>query len=401
MYEKQFAAIFHTKRWGYIEASTKAGKTTACMIWLIEKAITGKAEQNFWWIAPVYSQAAIAFRRFKYAMRAWNCETTESPMKIPLPNGATIWFKSAENPDNLYGEDVHAAVLDEASRMREAAFHAIRSTLTATRGPARLIGNVKGRQNFFYRGCRNAESGSVDSEYHKITAYDAAEAEVITYEEIESAKRDLPDNVFRELYLCEPSDDGGNPFGMADIEQCIAPLSDKPPAWWGWDLAKSVDWCVGIALDENGATCQIERFQKPWMETVAIILEKTGKTPAFVDSTGVGDPILEQLQAKSNNFEGYKFTSASKQQLMEGLAMAIQQRKITFPDGIIKRELLDFEYEHTRTGVRYSAPSGLHDDTVCALALAQRRRTQPIEGMAILEYYKREYEKQQAAEAKK
>jgi hypothetical protein len=55
---------------------------------------------------------------------------------------------------------------------------------------------------------------------------------------------------------------------------------------------------------------------------------------------------------------------------MEGLAKAIQERKITFPDGPIKDELESFEYEFSRTGVKYSAPSGLHDDCVCSLALA-------------------------------
>jgi hypothetical protein len=55
---------------------------------------------------------------------------------------------------------------------------------------------------------------------------------------------------------------------------------------------------------------------------------------------------------------------------MEGLAVAIQQREITFPEGPITNELNAFEYEYTRTGVRYSAPEGMHDDCVMALALA-------------------------------
>ena len=55
---------------------------------------------------------------------------------------------------------------------------------------------------------------------------------------------------------------------------------------------------------------------------------------------------------------------------MEGLAVAIQQRQIAFPEGVIVNELQAFEFEYTRTGVRYTAPSGLHDDAVCALALA-------------------------------
>ena len=68
--------------------------------------------------------------------------------------------------------------------------------------------------------------------------------------------------------------------------------------------------------------------------------------------------------------EGLKFTSQSKQQLMEGLATAIQQARIGFPDGVIVNELEVFEYQFTSNGVRYSAPSGFHDDCVMALALA-------------------------------
>ena len=104
---------------------------------------------------------------------------------------------------------------------------------------------------------------------------------------------------------------------------------------------------------------------------------------ALVDSTGVGDPIVEMLQKHvGNRIEGYTFNQGSKQKLMEGLAVAIQQRTITFPDGPIRQELQEFEYEYTRSGVRYSAPEGFHDDCVCALALAvmhaQRSRTMVV-----------------------
>jgi hypothetical protein len=58
---------------------------------------------------------------------------------------------------------------------------------------------------------------------------------------------------------------------------------------------------------------------------------------------------------------------------MEGLAVAIQQGAVHFPDGPIVSELNAFEYEYTRTGVRYGAPHGMHDDCVCALALAVMR----------------------------
>jgi hypothetical protein len=47
---------------------------------------------------------------------------------------------------------------------------------------------------------------------------------------------------------------------------------------------------------------------------------------------------------------GYKFTQQSKQMLMEGLAVAIQQNEIHYPDGVIVSELESFVCEHTPAG---------------------------------------------------
>jgi hypothetical protein len=285
--------------------------------------------------------------------------------------GRMIWFKSADKPDGLYGEDVYAAVVDEASRCKEEAWHAVRSTLTATRGPVRIIGNVKGRKNWAYQLARKAESGAPGMTYAKITARDAIVGGVISQTEVEDARQILPADVFRELYEAEPSDDGGNPFGLAAIRARVGPLSTLPPERWGVDLAKALDWTVAIGLDHNGAVCRFERWQGPWDVTTAKLVALLGTQPALIDSTGVGDPIVERLQATpGHNIAGYQFTAPSKQRLMEGLAVAIQQGELTYPDGPIVQELECYEYEYTRTGVRYTAPEGLHDDCVCALALA-------------------------------
>lgn len=371
LYEKQREALFCPERYAICEATTKSGKTVGCMAWLTEQAlIHGGPGRNFWWVAPIFPQAKIPYRRIKRGLPHDMYQANETELTLTLPNGAVLWFKGADKPDSLYGEDVYAAVIDEASRCKEEAWHAVRSTLTATRGPIRIIGNVKGRKNWAYHLARKAEAGEPGMRYSKITAADAVEAGILSADEVEDARRHLPDAVFRELYMAEPSDDGGNPFGIKAIGECVAPLSSAEPVAWGYDLAKSVDWTVGIALDAERRVCRFERFQAPWQETMARIRRNTGNTSALVDSTGVGDPILEALQRGGGNYEGYKFTSTSKQQLMEGLAVAIQRQEIRYPAGPIVAELEAFEYEYTRTGVHYSAPEGLHDDCVCALALA-------------------------------
>jgi hypothetical protein len=375
----QLDAIFNDSRYGIIEASTKSGKTAACLVWIIEQALQGKSGQDFWWIAPVYGQAKIAFRRLKAGLPREALQANESELTLTLINGARIVCKSAEKPDNLYGEDVFAAVFDEASRAREEAWHALRSTLTATIGKLRVIGNVKGRKNWAYKLARKAEAGEPGMSFAKITAYDAIDAGILYESEIEDARRQLPDNVFRELYLAEASDDTAKPFGLAAIRDCITPMSNQKPVCFGLDLAKSVDWTCLIGLDAKRNVCVFERFQKSWLDTTETIRRIVGNVACLTDSTGIGDSILESLQKdRRQNFEGFKFTSVSKQQIMEGLAVAIQTQKIGFPEGTIANELESFEYEFSRTGVRYSAPSGSHDDTVCALALANFHKPKPV-----------------------
>jgi hypothetical protein len=388
-YPKQQEAIFdckdkagHPARYGMIEASTKAGKTRGCIAWLAEQAIIGGRDgRNYWWVAPVYAQAEIAYRRMKRALRktGFLARTNDGDLKLTLKNLAVIWFKTGEKPDNLYGEDVYAAVIDEASRVRPESFHAVRSTLTFTGGPVRCIGNVKGRKNWFYELCRKAEHGEPGYSYHKMTAWDAVAGGVFPESEILDAERALPAHVFRELYLAEPSDDGGNPFGLSAIRGCIGSMSDEMPFAMGVDFAKSIDWTVVHALDKAGRTCGHERWQAPWKITTPRVKDLVGQVPTLADRTGVGDPIVEELQMANMRLEGFLFTASSKQEIMVGLASAIQKGEVEFPPGVIVDELECFEYEYTRTGVRYTAPEGYHDDCVIALALAveQRRRLMP------------------------
>lgn len=369
IYNYQRAILDSEARFTVTEASTKVGKTASHIIWLFEQALTLKENQSVWWVAPVYSQAEIAFNRMRAQVSDKNFfKANETKLKLTLPTGSHIQFKSAEKPDNLYGDDVYAAVFDEFTRAREESWYALRSTLTATNGKCKFIGNVKGKKNWGYRMAQRAKSGEPNFEHFKITAYDAAAEGLLTMDEIEQAKRDLPEAVFKELYLAEAAEDGSNPFGLAYINQCTYPLSTQPAVCYGVDLAKSSDWTVIIGLDRNGAVCHVDRFQKDWRQTTITILNLPNAQLA-IDSTGVGDPIGEDI-ARIRDVELFKFTSNSKQQIMEGLALAIQQRLITFPEGHIKDELEQFEFEFTRTGVKYSAPTGLHDDCVCALALA-------------------------------
>ena len=379
VYNYQRNIIDSPSRFTVTEASTKTGKTASHIIWLFEQplALRLRPGQSCWWVAPTFGQAEMAFNRMRRQVDNPNFFTANlTKLTLTYPTGAEIHFKSAERPDNLYGDDVYACVFDEFTRAREEAWYAIRSTLTKTNGKCKFIGNVKGKKNWGYRLAQKAKGGEPNFAYFKITAYDAVKEGLITEAEVEQAKRDLPDNVFKELYLAEPSEDGSNPFGYDHIKRQLRGVSHHAPVVYGVDLAKSVDYTVILGLDVHGMVTRIERFQMDWQQTITKIMEVVSNVPTLIDSTGVGDPIVEGLQKFRTNIEGFKFGSVSKQQIMEVLAAGIQQGKTSVIEGVHRSELESYEFEFTRSGVKYTCPSGMHDDTVCAHALAFHKFTQ-------------------------
>lgn len=387
LYPYQKDILNSPARFTCTEAATKVGKTASHIIWLFEKALVCKENQSVWWIAPTFSQAKIAYDRMKVQISDKDFfKANDTNLTLTLPTKAIMHFKTGEKPDNLFGEDVYAAVVDEASRCRQEAWFALRSTLTSTGGACKFIGNVKGKKNWFHKLCMRAKAGQ-DAEYayFKITAYDAAAAGMKTkdgrpfLEEVEAAKRDLPENVFNELYLAEASEDGSNPFGMKHIAACCEPeLSRQESVCYGIDLARKVDYVSIIGLDKLGYMSHYNNFTKmSWPHTIDTIKYLPSR-PMAMDSTGVGDVVLSQVELIHSEVEGYIFTQASKQRLMEGLAIGLQSRRLHIADdgnvingtGKLRHQLEQFEITYTRTGVTYSAPEGDHDDDVCGLALA-------------------------------
>jgi hypothetical protein len=209
--EYQKRILFSSARFTITEASTKAGKTYSHIMWLYGKAHELKIanNHNYWWVAPVYNQAKIAFKRMRrYLSPTGLYRFNESNLIIICPNGAEIHFKTAEKPDNLYGEDVYACVFDEAPRARPEAWYALRSTLSSTEAPCKLIGNFGGLSNWVHK-LKDKSKNDPEYEYFKITCWDAVSAGILSKQEVEQAKKDLPSKIFKELYEAEASEDDG------------------------------------------------------------------------------------------------------------------------------------------------------------------------------------------------
>ena len=336
------------------------GKSELSQIKIVKTATFG---QQIAYITPTYKLAKVFFTKLSTLLPFPN---NISDLRITFPNGGSVEFFTGERLDNLRGRKFHGVIVDEAAfipNLEDGWLNSIRPTLTDYKGWAWFLSTPRGRNFFNSLYLKGGEEGWAS---FKFTTYDNP---YLDKEEIDEAKRQLPAAVFEQEYLANPMENAANPFGSEYIRRCIKPLSNLPVACYGIDLAKSYDWTVIVGLDANGDVCYFERFQKDWHQTKQEIIRLERK-PILLDSTGVGDPIFEDLQRTGMNVQGLKFTQNSKQQLMIGLQTAIQQNKIGYPDGHIVNELEVFEYQFTASGVKYSAPSGFHDDCVMGLALA-------------------------------
>jgi hypothetical protein len=352
------------KRFNVLDCGRRWGKSKLSVNLLVEGALEGYPVGYF---APQYKLLEGTFKECHNALEQV-IKRKHDQQFIELVTGGIIEFWSLDNPNAGRSRKYKVAIVDEAAFVKdlwEAWTQSIRPTLTDLKGGAWFMSTPKGKNDFYKLWMRGQTGEEGWASWQMPTSTNP----FIDISEIYSAEKDLPALAFKQEYLAEFNDNVANPFGFQFIKQCTMPMSSEPAVCYGVDLAKSFDWTVIIGLDRFGQVSYLERFQKDWNITKQIVTQLP-KAPIKVDSTGVGDPIVEDLQRQRPNVFGFKYSASSKQQLMEGLQSAIHQRKVGFPEGVITKELESFEYEYTRTGVRFNAPTGMHDDCVNALALA-------------------------------
>lgn len=361
-HEGQKQVLNCSKRFIVLQCGRRWGKSLIAQIISIFYLLKGKRVA---YITPTY-QLATNFFDVLVKLLPKIVKTNRSELSIVYGSGLMKFF-TAEKLDNLRGYKFHVVIIDEAAMIRnlkDGWEQAVRPTLTDYKGRAYFISTPRGFDYFQSLVQKKDDNWAT---FH----FNTYENPYIPKEEIEEAKRSLPNAVFEQEYMANPMQNADNPFGSDNIRKCITELSDKPVLYWGIDLAKSVDYTVIIGLDENGKVAQFERFQQSWGMTKQRIINVCNiGGNGLIDQTGVGDPIVEELEIENPNLRGFKFTAQSKQDLIKGLMSSIAQQKIKFPKGEITNELETFEYRYTPNGTKYAARDGFHDDCVMALALA-------------------------------
>ena len=376
----------HPARFRVVDIGRRGGKTELAENEVIKRAVDKPSIQYpYWLVAPTFRQVkAINWTRLKILLKPDNeWKFNEQELYAEHPRfGTRIELKGADNEESLRGVGLSGVVLDECSTIKANVWpEIIRPMLADRQGWALFISTPKGR-NWFYdlfiKGFGNDKNW-------KSWKFPTSVNKYINKEEIEQAKKDMSERLYRQEFLAEFLDDETGVFKR--VRSCIVGDLINPIIGRfyviGIDLAKSEDFTVLTVIDsKTREVVAFERFQNiDWREQkirIQILAARYNNALCVIDASGVGDPIVEDLQNAGVSLyynegkPGFKFTNESKCKLIEQLAIAIEQRQITFPNiEVLVSELMNYEYSITDNGrITYSAPSGKHDDCVISIALA-------------------------------
>ena len=372
------------------------GKTVGCVNEVAKFAWEhpgSETENVSWWCAPTYNQALKAMNLManNFAPAIKNVRRAVGQMQITWKNGSVTSFQSTERYDNLRGEGVKFMVLDEAAMMPRAAWETVlRPMLTDTMGRALLISTPRGK-NWFYAMYKRGEDAE-QADYESFS-FPTISSPYIADSEVYEAQETLPEDVFAQEYGGAFLEEAAGVFH--GIEACIFGDFEEPDPLHryviGWDIAKQADWSVVTVVDTSANredhyiphVSHWERFNSlrydVQVDRVAAIAKRYDAY-VLLDSTGLGDPVYDFMIQKGVPTAPYVFSSRSKQQLIQNLAISIQTQSITFPEiPILLQELGAYQYSIGATGnMQYSAPEGDHDDCVISLALAAWAAQHPL-----------------------
>lgn len=365
------------------------GKSEAVAVDIALYAIANPNSIQFT-IAPTDDQSKIIMgqvSRFLNAIPGMTHEITE--VKSPyhqisfkdstgLAVGTTIKARTAgTSGKGIRGNKAHRVILDEAAFILDSIVdEAISPLLADFDGNLVKISTPFGRGHFhrdYLLGLDPANTRYASFQFP------TTDNPYISAEYIESQRKTKPDRVFRQEYLAEFLDDAGGVFrGVSDlVVKGRTGCQPRGRVYIGIDLAKYEDFTVMTAVDESGSQVAHERFTGiPWsvqIQRIAAFVARFRDAVVYVDSTGVGDPIFEQLSRIPGAYwHGYNLTNQTKEDLINALVIQIEQTSLALLDLPEQTaELQAYQYEITPSrNVRMNAPAGMHDDCVIALALA-------------------------------
>lgn len=366
----------------YWVAHRRSGKDKTIFANLPKKMMERKG--TYYYFLPTYAQAKKViwtgadkdgFKFLDHFPKEIVKSINQSDMIIELINGSILQMVGADNIDRIVGTNPVGIVFSEYSLMKPDVWNFISPILRENGGWAIFIMTPRGI-NHAWDLLKTVEKDP--KWFCQVLTVDDTHA--LTAEQLEDARLEMPEDLFKQEYYCTFLDNGLGFFKRIDENTYkVEEYTPKDQAMYqiGVDLAKYNDFTVispfnlnDFHLLKQDSFNQMDyNLQKARIEN-AYLRYNNGRI--VLDSTGVGEPIFDDLNARGMNITPFHFNKTSRTDLLRNLQILLEQDKIKIPnDDVLITELKSMTYELTEMGTtKICVPDGKHDDRIMSLALA-------------------------------
>lgn len=328
------------------------------------------------WVAPTYRNARAAWRFAEMHVGGVG-RVFRAERMIELRAGRLSVY-SADNDAAMRGEAFDLVIVDEAALVREETYtDALLPTLADRGGRMLLISTPRGK-NWFWREWLRGRSG--ESGYAAFQAPTSANPNPKIQRAAALARERVSDRSYRQEWLAEFIDDSGDVFRNVRA-LATAPDGQTPDPEhvyvFGVDWGRSNDYTVAVALDATDRrVVAVQRMRNaPYavqLQRIRVMYDYWRPQIIVAERNAMGDPLVEQLSREGLPIRPFRTDNASKSVVIDALALALERGDLALlPYEPLLAELEAYEARPLPSGLyAYSAPSGMHDDCVIALALA-------------------------------
>ena len=327
------------------------------------------------WVAPTYrnSRPLWRFAEQMTAPVADQLRIRRAERTIEFPSGGYLSIYSADSPDSIRGEAFDLVIVDEAAMMDERVWYdVLMPTLADRRGRAMLISTPRGRNWFWheYERCKQENAAwrapSTDNPLPSIREAAARARELVS------------DRTYRQEWLAEFVDEAGGVF--RGVRACVRAVEPRGPFALGVDIGRDEDYTAVAVFDiSQSAVLKVARWRHEdytrTVQRIAQIAREYQAAEVVVEQNAAGAPVMDYLASQNIPVLGAMTTASTKRAIIERLAWAIERGEIVLPDDdYVLTELEQFSQRRRKDGTyEYSAPAGMHDDCVMAIAWVYSR----------------------------
>lgn len=365
-----------------VKSQRQVGKSVYIIALLLYEAINHPGSTSML-VSPTLRQSKKIFKELRRVVRDTGllAEVNNSELTMEFTDGSTLLFNSVEQRDAIRGNTISGVLcIDEAAFCQSEVVYDLLPMVNVRNANVVMTSTPKFSTGVFYDLYNRGMSGDANIISLDWTTYD-------TSKYMTEERKKFYKSIFPKLqYQCEIEGQFINAQSVVfgDFLECI-----KATPYTGEDVVLGIDWATGTDNDSTVLTFIGQRSRAVYefdgfndlnaIQTIDRIMRKLTSynvRRVLVEGNSIGqvyyDLLYAQLRNRHITVSKFQTTNDSKRTIIEDLAVAFQDKRLTIPpDEVAKYQLSMYEIEATPTGkITYNGGMNAHDDYVMSLAIA-------------------------------